>query len=148
VISGSRSDGVFISGASGTRVLGNRIGTTASGTGELGNIGDGVSIANSSDSFVGDGTTAGSNTIAFNTSTGIGVSGASSTDNRILSNSIFSNVDLGVDLGNNGPTANDGNDPNTPLVDPDGDAGPNRLQNFPSSPRQKPVPVGPSSRPT
>jgi CSLREA domain-containing protein len=131
VISGSRSDGVFISSASGTRVLGNRIGTTASGTGELGNIGDGVGISNSSDSFVGDGTAAGSNTIAFNTSTGVGVSGAGSTDNRILSNSIFSNVDLGVDLGNNGPTANDGNDPNTPLVDPDGDAGPNRLQNFP-----------------
>jgi hypothetical protein len=47
---------------------------------------------------------------------------SSGTGNRILSNSIFSNGDLGIDLGNNGVTANDLKDPDT---------GPNRLQNYP-----------------
>jgi hypothetical protein len=42
--------------------------------------------------------------------------------NRILSNSIFSNGGIGIDLGANGPTANDPGDPDT---------GSNRLQNFP-----------------
>jgi hypothetical protein len=112
-------------------VLGNRIGTTASGTGEVGNIGDGVSITNSSDTFVGNGTAAGSNTIAFSSQDGVSVFANDSTDNRILSNSIFSKVDAGIDLSNDGPTANDGDNPNTSQVDPDADAGPNNLQNFP-----------------
>ena len=51
-----------------------------------------------------------------------GVVISSGTGNRILSNSIFSNGDLGIDLGNNGVTANDPKDPDT---------GPNRLQNHP-----------------
>jgi hypothetical protein len=125
VISGNRGDGVFVSSASGTKMLGNRIGTTASGTGNIGNLKDGVDITNSTDTFVGDGTAAGSNTIAFNSVDGVIVSG-SSADNRILSN-----VDSGIDLGVNGPTANDGDNPNTPQTDPDSDTGPNRLQNFP-----------------
>jgi hypothetical protein len=56
--------------------------------------------------------------------------------NSILSNSIFANGGLGIDLANttfaDGPTPNDGDDPNTPQVDPDGDAGSNNLQNKPS----------------
>ncbi len=42
--------------------------------------------------------------------------------NDIKANAIHSNVDLGIDLGNDGVTANDA---------ADGDAGPNGLQNFP-----------------
>jgi len=56
---------------------------------------------------------------------------SSGTGNRILSNSIFSNGQLGIDLGANGVTANDPDDPATSVPDPDKDVGPNRLQNFP-----------------
>ncbi|HMB03892.1 MAG TPA: right-handed parallel beta-helix repeat-containing protein, partial [Isosphaeraceae bacterium] len=45
----------------------------------------------------------------------------SSVSNAILSNSIFSNAGLGIDLGSNGPTRNDSS----------GHAGPNHFQNFP-----------------
>ncbi len=45
-----------------------------------------------------------------------------STGNRILDNVISSNLDLGIDLGDNGDTPNDGIDR---------DIGPNNLQNFP-----------------
>jgi hypothetical protein len=51
-----------------------------------------------------------------------GVVVSSGTGNRILSNSIYANGPLGIDLGDNGVTANDPKDPDT---------GPNRLQNFP-----------------
>ena len=45
------------------------------------------------------------------------------TDNRILRNSVFSNGEQGIDLGEDGPTANDGVG--------DADVGPNDLQNKP-----------------
>lgn len=51
-----------------------------------------------------------------------GVVISSGAGNRILSNSIFSNGPLGIDLGDNGVTVNDTKDPDT---------GPNHLQNFP-----------------
>ncbi|MCF6405432.1 right-handed parallel beta-helix repeat-containing protein [Chitinophaga filiformis] len=48
--------------------------------------------------------------------------GGTGTGSEITANAIFKNNGLGLDLGNNGPTANDPGD---------GDAGPNNLQNFP-----------------
>ena len=53
---------------------------------------------------------------------GVGVFFALGTGNSILSNSIFSNGGLGIELNNDGVTPNDGKD---------GDTGPNNLQNFP-----------------
>jgi CSLREA domain-containing protein len=136
LLSGNESHGIQVSGV-GNKVQGNLIGTTANGTGALGNGvpsgGDGVIVVSSSntigDSDPSDGATNAANTIAFNKGDGVGISGTSATGNRILSNSIFSNDDpaspgseLGIDLSPNGVTANDPQDPDT---------GPNRLQNYP-----------------
>lgn len=70
------------------------------------------------------------NTIAFNESDGVTILGEGSKGNRILSNSIFSNADIGIDLLGDGrifnpfegPTANDPGD---------ADSGANNLQNKP-----------------
>ena len=110
-------------------MLGNRIGTTASGTGALGNDGDGVFLFGSNN-FVGDPSTLtskGANTIAFNAGDEVGVGGDANTGNAIADNSIFSNGGLGIDLLGGfenaaGVTANDPGDL---------DNGPNDLQNFP-----------------
>lgn len=132
LISGNEGSGVTIarSEATGNKVQGNYIGTTKDGTRALGNW-SGVGISGSKNT-VGGGAAA-ANTIAFNrldegvigVGVGIGIiddfSGAA-TGNRILSNSIFSNEDLGIDLNFDGLTLNDQGD---------GDTGPNTLQNFP-----------------
>jgi hypothetical protein len=128
VISGNASDGVGIfNDSQNNKVLGNRIGTTANGTGTLGNGEAGVSIngSNAVNNLVGDGTSAGSNTIAFNGEDGIEVQGG--TGNEISRNSIFSNAGIGIDLSGGfedaaGNTANDTGDV---------DSGPNGLQNKP-----------------
>ena len=82
LISGNASDGVGIFGSSqSNKVLGNRIGTTANGTGALGNGEAGVLIQGLNNS-VGDGTAGGSNTIAFNGEDGVEVSGSTSRATR------------------------------------------------------------------
>jgi len=130
VISGNDSYGVRLFGSEHT-VLGNYIGTNKNGTGDLGNSLDGVDIR-SFKCTVGNNTAAGANTIAFNDNDGVGVYVCGGCDdlpenNSILRNSIFENGDdvandLGIDLYNNGFTANDLKDPDT---------GPNNLQNKP-----------------
>jgi CSLREA domain-containing protein len=129
VISANGEDGLSLAPSNGARVLGNRIGTTASGTGALGNDGDGVFVGGSNN-FIGDPsvlTSKGANTIAFNAGEGVDVGGDASTGNAIADNSIFSNGGLGIDLLGGlenaaGVTANDPGDL---------DNGPNNLQNFP-----------------
>src|SRR5207249_3787738 len=73
----------------------------------------------SANSIGGTATGAG-NTIAFNVDDGVRVE--SGTGNPILSNRIFSNNFLGIDLGGDGVTPNDPGD---------ADTGPNNLQNAP-----------------
>jgi hypothetical protein len=128
VVSGNGAEGVELFHVSGTKVLGNRIGTSASGTGALGNDLGGVFVGGgdrSSSNEIGDGTAAGSNTIAFNDRDGAEI--ASGTGNKICHNSVFSNAGLGIDLRGPGedfstsvPTKNDAGDT---------DDGPNNLQN-------------------
>jgi hypothetical protein len=84
-------------------------------------------IAGASDNLIGGAASGAANTIAFNGRDGVVVGGSSSTANRILRNSIVSNVGLGIDLqggteGASGATANDLGD---------ADTGPNNLQNKP-----------------
>ncbi|MBN9522897.1 right-handed parallel beta-helix repeat-containing protein [bacterium] len=136
VISGNAFNGVFFygPGSDNNTVAGNFIGTDAAGTGALGNVLEGVfiwqdpgsgNLTGPSGNTIG-GTAAGAgNVIAFNGQTGIkvGLSPAdASTDNQFLGNSIFANAGIGIDLGGDGPTANDPGD---------ADAGANDLQNSP-----------------
>ena len=113
----------------GNRVQGNLIGTKKDGATPLGNSDHGVFILGSSNT-VGGTTAASANTIAFNGLDGVAISFEGGTGNRVLSNSIFSNGDIGIDLGDGrrfdnpfeGPTANDPGD---------ADSGANNLQNKP-----------------
>jgi uncharacterized repeat protein (TIGR01451 family)/CSLREA domain-containing protein len=119
VISGNTSSGIVTeSGGNGAVVQANLIGTNAAGTSALAN-GSGIQIAANNGLF--GGTVAGSaNTIEFNS--GYGVGQLSGTGNAYLGNAINSNGVLGIDLGEDGVTANDAGD---------GDSGPNNKQNYP-----------------
>jgi CSLREA domain-containing protein len=125
LISGNDEQGVFLEPQSeGNSVLGNYIGTKRNGTSRLGNDGNGVFILGSHDNRIGGTTAAEANTIAFNSSSGVGIDEFDFSDangNRILNNSIFSNGELGIDL-DDSPTPNDRKDR---------DDGPNTLQNKP-----------------
>jgi hypothetical protein len=133
LISGNTHQGIdFEAEAPGNRIVGNLIGTTANGSGALGNGFYGVAIfgSNASNNKIGDGTSAGANTIAFNGRDGIEIDFPASTNgNTISRNSIFSNAGLGIDLltGNESDTTN----VSTPNDPGDADTGANNLQNFP-----------------
>jgi hypothetical protein len=121
VISGNTGDGVSIGAATGNEVLGNFVGTNAAGTAGLGNTNNGVRNSATFDTTVGGMASGAGNRIAHNGEDGVLVDG-SGARNRVLSNQIFSNTGLGIDLNIDGVTANDIDDPDT---------GPNNLQNFP-----------------
>ncbi len=146
VISGNMGvagSGVDISGSGATNNLveGNFIGTDLTGTLNLGNIGDGVTITGAAHNIIGGfnvmafpGVTGAGgissptgNIIAFNTGAGVNVNDGtfppgSAIDNVIVGNAIFANSRLGIDLGGSG----------TPVLnDSQGHVGPNNFQNFP-----------------
>ncbi len=112
-ISGNTQDGVQINGA-GTNmnvVAGNAIGTYSSGLTGKGNVGNGVSVFDgASQNLIGGATTGFANVIAYNGAAGVVIGhtpGESDTvSDAILSNSIYSNSGLGIDLGDNGVTEN------------------------------------------
>jgi hypothetical protein len=117
---GGGSSGVEVDGAGtdGNAVLGNYIGTTATGA-------DGGTLDNAFGVRLVNGPTAtqvSDNLIAFNNVDGVRIEGAATAENPITRNSIHSNTGLGINLGTDGVTEND--------VD-DIDASPNNLQNFP-----------------
>jgi hypothetical protein len=129
LISGNTEGIVMIgAGASANVVEGNFIGTDKTGAAALANTVFGVDVqAGASGNIIG-GTAGGTgNTIAFNGRTGaiIGNSAADTTTigDSILGNSFFGNVMLGIDLGNNGQTANTPGGPHS---------GPNHFQNIPT----------------
>ncbi len=111
VISGNSYDGIFLDSFYAI-VEGNLIGTDVTGANPLGNGGNGVEIANyyGLDNTIG-GTAAGAgNVIAFNGLVGVAVEDTYSSGyvvgNAILSNSIYGNGALGIDLGDDGVTPN------------------------------------------
>jgi CSLREA domain-containing protein len=97
VISGNGSGGVSISDATGNQVQGNYIGTNASGSAALGNLGYGVSVVRSSNNTIG-GTAAGArNVISANA---YGVSIYDATGNQVQGNYIGTNASGSAALGN------------------------------------------------
>ena len=127
VISDNDGRGVLIhgDGANGNVVQGNYIGTDESGRADLGNAEDGVLIQDAPNNTVGGSRATEGNVIAFNHFSGVAVGLSledTSVSNSIRGNAIYSNGTLGIDLGNDGASAND---------DLDADTGPNSLQNFP-----------------
>src|SRR5262249_17409704 len=123
VISTNSGNGIETDGdTAGLQVVGNMIGTDITGTLHLGNGSNGVLLGSSSNTI--GGAAGAGNTIDYNGSglVGSGVQLVGSVnDNSILSNSIYGNVGLGINLGY-GPTANHA--PGTP--------GPNNYQNYPN----------------
>ena len=120
VISANSGAGVQLSGASSNFVQGNLIGTDVTGLAPLGN-GSGVRLlGGTADNLIGGVLAGAANTIAFNSS---GVSATGGSQNGVLSNSIFSNANLGINLSDD-----PGITPNDPC---DADGGANELQNFP-----------------
>ena len=106
----------------GNRVQGNRIGRFAAAAPTLSNNYGVVVNTGATGNRVG-GTEAGEgNAIAFNGFAGVALTASAGTGNAVLGNATDSNGALGVDLGDDGRTANDPGD---------ADAGANRLQNFP-----------------
>ena len=121
VVSGNNRYGIVLdSFATGNRIQGNFIGVDVTGVAPLSNRFHGVRILSASNNTIGGTGGNQGNIIAFNG--GVGVSVVSGGGNAILSNSIFSNNGLGIDLGEDAVTANDAGD---------GDPGTNNLQNFP-----------------
>jgi CSLREA domain-containing protein len=132
LISGNRRGGIELIDSSGTIVRRNLVGTQVDGVGLLPNGTRGMRIAWGGGNTIGGMDSDSGNVIAFTTygtvtpssAAGIVVWGGSQ-GNAILSNSILGNFGLGIDLGENGVSANDPNDSDGGIDDPHG------LQNFP-----------------
>jgi hypothetical protein len=123
LISGNNHYGVALVGPDATSnlVQGNLIGTQFDGLAGLGNGLSGVLINAAPGNTIGGTVSGVGNTIAFNAFGGVRVLNQS-LNNAIQGNSLFLNARLGIDLGGDGPTINDSDDP---------DSGPNQLQNYP-----------------
>ena len=126
IIGGNAQNGIGIYGstagaaASGTQIIGNTIGFR-SPPNTVGNGLSGIHLGFATNTIIGGNTQDATNLISQNGRNGVTV--LSGTGNPINgTNSIANNAILGIDLGNDGVTANDAGD---------GDSGPNNLQNFP-----------------
>src|SRR3954453_3270600 len=131
VISGNGRHGISLGGGAAVArhnmVQTNFIGTDATGTHLLGNVGDGVFATSATHNAIG-GTIlkAGdppANLIAGNAGSGVAAVGGV-TGLTTKGNPIYSNGGIGIDLNGDGPTTND-------IGDKDADTGPNGLQNYP-----------------
>jgi hypothetical protein len=125
VISANSNAGIYIAGdgstsCNGNVVTGNYIGTNAANTATFGNSSGLYLGANVFNNTIGGLTAAAANVIS-SINTGIVFDGPG-TGNAILRNTFTGNSGLTIDLGNNGPTANDAGD---------SDTGANGLQNTP-----------------
>jgi len=105
IVNRSSNSGIVIrgSGATGNRVVGNYIGTDASGTQKLGNGISGVRIANAPNNTVGGATAAERNVISGNGLNGVVIfddNGGNATDNKVTGNYIGTDKKGATLLGN------------------------------------------------
>ncbi len=133
VIAGNGDGGISVLVSDGVVIQGNKIGTDTSGLLALTNGSNarfgGVFLNGSTNTAIGGPNPGEGNVIAFNLGSGVTVFGfGTETGNTIRGNSIFANggailhSTVGIDLGDDGPSANDPGD---------GDTGWNNLQNYP-----------------
>ncbi|MBP7829165.1 MAG: right-handed parallel beta-helix repeat-containing protein [Kiritimatiellae bacterium] len=129
LISGNGDYGIRMITVSDCVFLGNRIGGHVVGAGFGGNQDDGLLMTGSStNNTIGGDAWTKVNIIAHNGGDGIALGNNTNIAGiRIDYNWIFENGGLGIDLGGDGPTPNDGGP-----VYGDGDDGPNGLQNYPT----------------
>jgi hypothetical protein len=110
VISGNNGDAIRISGVSANPattniVSGNMIGVDLAGTTSRPNNGAGVSLQSyARQTRIGGGTAAAGNTIAFNTSNGLVISGTAVLSNTVLGNTINANTGNGIRISSSGTT--------------------------------------------
>lgn len=121
VISGNNGDGINLVGSNNyTTIQGNLIGLAANGQTPLGNGGSGIYAAEHKSMIVDE------NHIAYNQGNGLTILQGNAYNTSYFTSyspdAVFSNGGLGIDLLNDGVTANDPQD---------GDIGPNDLQNYP-----------------
>jgi hypothetical protein len=121
LIGGNGHNGITIQESSNAFIFGNIIGGVPGDP--VPNAQSGVSITESFGSVIGGPAPGQANTIRFNGGNGITVGGLA-TGQEIKENSIDGNTGIGIDLGGDGVTANDGPG--------DVDEGSNSLQNFPA----------------
>ncbi len=125
-VSGNNSQGVLLVASQGNTIAGNKIGTDTTGVALLGNTLNGILLnSGASNNTIGGPLPEDGNVIAGNGQNGVTVVNPptwTTNHNAIHGNRIFGNGALGIDLENDGVTANDPED---------GDSGANDLQNFP-----------------
>ncbi|MBT8398185.1 MAG: CSLREA domain-containing protein [Gemmatimonadetes bacterium] len=124
LISGN-TGGIRVDGpdASGNVIQGNTLGMDVTGTLPMSVRGAGVRFSNgASGNTLGGAQSGAGNVVANATWVGVAVFNTAGTGNLVLSNSIFDNAALGLELNRDGVTVND---------EGDGDTGPNNLQNYP-----------------
>jgi Domain of unknown function (DUF4347)/Bacterial pre-peptidase C-terminal domain len=103
IISGNDRSGIYIqgSGATGTQIQGNYLGTNVTGNGSLGNSSSGVEIENAPNNTIG-GTIAGArNLISGNILAGVRISGTGATNNLVQGNYIGTDITGTLDIGSN-----------------------------------------------
>ncbi len=124
IIAGNGSHGIKLAGTyvRDNLIAENYIGTNPNGT-DLGNGGSGVHFSHGQTGGP-DYNTVEDNIIPHNTGDGVTIVGNDSLGNIVWENSIHSNDGIGIDLGDDGATANDATD---------ADTGPNHLQNYPTN---------------
>ncbi len=124
LVSGNSGDGIHLVGAGTGNVINlDLIGVAIDGTTALGNGAAGVYVDATSSTTIGEASdAAGSGNIIADNAKGVVVKGGTSNANVIEYNQMSGNG-IGIDLGDNGVTANDAGDVDT---------GPNGLQNYPA----------------
>ena len=128
VISGNASAGIMLDGNNNAAwannaIQGNWIGTDKNGAVAIANGSHGIFVYAGAGGTVIGGTASGAgNTIAYSSGDGVSLDASADTGIPVLGNAIYGNAQQGIDLANNGVTANDAGD---------ADTGANNLQNFP-----------------